>query len=79
MAEHHVAHVFAIHASARQRFAHDQRGQFCGGGVLQAAAVGTDGGTHAADNNNFSAHLRKGWRDWFIRTGQHCASEGFRL
>jgi hypothetical protein len=56
MAEHHVTHVFAIHASTRQRFAHDQRGQFGGGGVLQAAAVGTDGGTHAADNNNFSAH-----------------------
>ena len=56
MAKHHVANVLAVYTSARQRFANHQRGQLGGRRVLQAAAEGSNGGAHTADNNNFTSH-----------------------
>ncbi|MCY1535019.1 hypothetical protein D9M68_704050 [compost metagenome] len=52
-----MADVLAVHTGARQRFLDDQGRQFGGRRVLEAAAVGTNGGAGGADNNNFSAHV----------------------
>jgi len=56
MAKHHMADILAVGACAGQGFAHDLCRQLGGGNVLEAAAKGTNGGAHTADNNNFTAH-----------------------
>ena len=56
MAEHHVAYILAFHAGARQRFLDDQRAQFGGGHILEAAAKGANGRAHCADDDDFTGH-----------------------
>ena len=56
MAKDHMADVLALDVGARQRLAHDQRGQLNRRRVFEACAKGSDGGAHTADNNNFTAH-----------------------
>ena len=56
MAEHHMPDVFSVDLGARQRFTDRGGGQLGRGNILQAAAIGTDGGAHTADNNDFATH-----------------------
>jgi len=56
VAEDHVADVLALHLRARERLAHDQRAQFGGRNVFQAAAKGANGGAHGADDDDFTGH-----------------------
>jgi len=56
VAHDHMAHGLGRHAGARQRLLDHQRAEIDGGGVLQRAAKGSDGGAHTADNDNFTGH-----------------------
>ena len=54
MAKHNVSHIFAVYLGTGQRFAHHLRCQFGGGNVLEAAAIGSDGGANTADDDYFT-------------------------
>ena len=53
-AEHQLVHLLGLHAGAVQSLFDHNGAQLSGGGVLQAAAEGADGGAAAVDDINFS-------------------------
>ena len=52
-AEHDLVHLLRLHAGAAQRLLDHGGAHLGGGGVLQASAKGTDGGTAAVDHIDF--------------------------
>ena len=52
-AEHQLVHLLRLHAGPGQGLLHHHGTQLGGGGVLQASAKGTDGGTAAVDHIDF--------------------------
>ena len=53
---HNDAALLAGYVGSLRRELDDLRGQLGGRDVFEAAAIGTNGGAHTADNNNFTGH-----------------------
>ena len=56
VAEHDMAHVFALHMGTRERLADDERAEFGGWHVFKAATKGANSGAHGADDDDFTGH-----------------------
>jgi hypothetical protein len=56
VAEHDVAHVLALYMGTGERFAHHQRTELGGWHIFKAAAKGTNGSAHCADDDDFTGH-----------------------
>ena len=63
-AEHQLVHLLRLHPGAGEHFLHHHGAHVGGGGVLQAAAEGADGGTTAVDNINFFHNMSLQKVDW---------------
>jgi hypothetical protein len=71
MAEHHMADVRAGDVHAVEGFAHDLGAEIGRTDVLEGASEGADGGSHGADNNNFTVH--GGFLGWAMEKNGYCA------
>ena len=74
MAEHDLADFIAFNLRAGQRFLDDDGAQIDRGNVFQAAAIGSDGGAHSADDDDFTGHFAissLGWVKVKIQRNQY--------